>query len=537
MVMYAVASVPLIQSLSSVSDVKQLWYADDATGMGSLDSLKIWWDKINMLGGSFGYKPNAAKSTLLVKPDCYDKACEVFKDTNVRVTIDGVMMLGCPVGSRSFVECAVKTKIDEWCKKLKVLAGIALSQPQSAYCAFTHGLFSEWTYLFRTCVFEEKWLQPLEDCLRQVLIPAILGRNAVNDFERELIALPTRFGGLGLHNPISFCKSQRLASESTVKPLVEVLISSRSDLPPDVINRMSEVRKMNAKIKESEFRSRMNDVKVKLPPERLRLFEVSIENGASTWLTAIPLKEFGFDLSKGEFRDALCIRYGWRPTDLPLKCVCGESFTVAHSLMCVYGGYVNQRHNDIRDLSASLLKDVCPNVCTEPLLQPLSGESFRLRSTSTDEGARLDISADGFWGHRYRRVFFDVRVFCPLSATNMQKSLATCYKDNEEIKKRKYDQRIREVEHSTFSPLVFSSSGGCAPITSLFIKRLSLLQSEKFQRQYNTTINMIRCQYSFSIIRSAIRSLRGSRSQAKKFNIDSTDFCRAASDAKLNAVS
>ena len=350
------------------------------------------------------------------------------------------------------------------------------------------------------------------------------------------MSLPTRCGGLGLHNSSLFYKSQRAASKSIVEPLVDMLLNERSDLPTDVLDRMNQLRKECAKIKEFEYKNRVNTMKLQLPPERLRLFGVSLEKGSSTWLTALPLREFGFDLSKGEFRDAICIRYGWRPVDLPLMCVCGKSFTIAHSLMCVYGGFVNQRHNDIRDLSVSLLKEVCPNVYKEPLLQPLTGESLRLRTASTDDGARLDLSADGFWGHRYKRVFFDVRIFCPLSSTNLQKSLSTCYRDNEELKKRKYDQRIREVEHSTFSPLVFSSSGGCSPITTLFIKRLSLLHSQKFQHQYSTTINLIRCQYSFSIIRSAIRNLRGSRSQHKHISIDSSDFCRAASDAKLNAV-
>ncbi len=118
--------------------MKQLWYADDATEMGSLNGLKNWWDRINVISGLYGYKSNAVKSILLVKLECYDKACELFKDTNVKVTNEGVSMLGCPIGSSSFVERIVRKKIDDWCRKLKVLAGIALSQPQQAYCAFTH---------------------------------------------------------------------------------------------------------------------------------------------------------------------------------------------------------------------------------------------------------------------------------------------------------------------------------------------------------------------------------------------------------------
>ena len=489
MIMYAVASVPLINKLSSIDGMKQLWYADDATGIGTVNGLKEWWSKINDLGGSFGYKPNAVKSTLLVKTECYNEACELFKDTDVKVTCEGVVMLGCPVGSPSFVECFVSKKVNDWCRKLKVLAGIALSQPQSAYCAFSHGLFSEWTYLFRVCEVEENMLKPLEECMRQVLIPAILGNVTINDIERDLLSLPTRCGGLGLYNPMSFYKSQRSASVSIVKPLVDVLRSDRNDLPPAVIDEMSRLRKESAKIKEFEFKNKMNDVRLQLPQDKLRLFEVSVEKGSSTWLTALPLRESGLDISKGEFRDAVCLRYGWRPSDLPLVCICGESFTIAHSLMCVYGGFVNQRHDDIRDLSVSLVKEVCHNVCKEPVLQPLSGESFRLRSTTTEDNARLDLSADGFWGHRFRRTYFDVRVFCPLSSTNTARSLSACYKENENIKKRKYEQRIQEVEHASFSPLVFSSSGGCAPVASLFIKKLALLHSAKHHQQYSKTIN------------------------------------------------
>ena len=166
-------------------------------------------------------------------------------------------------------------------------------------------------------------------------------------------------------------------------------------------------------------------------------------------------------------------------------------------------------------------------LCKEPTLQPLTGESLRLRSASTNDGARLDISAEGFWGHWYQRVF------CPLSATNRSRSLMACYRANEEIKKRKYDQRIREVEHASFSPLIFSTSGGFGPISSLFIKRLSHLHAEKFQRPYSIVVNYIRCRYSFSILKSALRCLRGSRS--KPHHIDSVDFCRVISDARLGS--
>ena len=65
----------------------------------------------------------------------------------------------------------------------------------------------------------------------------------------------------------------------------------------------------------------------------------------------------------------------------------------------------------------------------------------------------LDVAAEGFWGYRSQRVYFDVRVFNPLSPSYQNQSLRSCYKTNEELKKRKYDQRIREIEHGCFHPL------------------------------------------------------------------------------------
>uniref|UniRef100_A0A1X7SJN9 Uncharacterized protein n=2 Tax=Amphimedon queenslandica TaxID=400682 RepID=A0A1X7SJN9_AMPQE len=238
----------------------------------------------------------------------------------------------------------------------------------------------------------------------------------------------------------------------------------------------------------------------------------------------------------GAFRDAVCIRYGWRPPDLPSSCVCGHAFSVDHALSCTYGGFHTLRHNNVRDLLVSLLKDVCPNVCREPSLQPLSGERLFHRSACTEDGARLDIAVEEFWGYQGRRSFFDVRVFNPLTPTYRGQSLASCYKRNEEDKKRKYDERVREVEHGCFAPLVFSAAGGFAPIAGAFIKRLALLHAERLGKQYNTLLYFLRCEISFSLIKSTIRCLRGSRSSYSSPPSQPCleDMSRIISDARLS---
>ena len=124
-------------------------------------------------------------------------------------------------------------------------------------------------------------------------------------------------------------------------------------------------------------------------------------------------------------------------------------------MTCHMGGFPTIRHNDIRDITATLLTEVCHNVATEPPLIPLMGETFAARSADTDDNARLDIRARDFWNN-YQDALFGVRVFYPNAPSNRS---ADAYKRHEQAKKREYGQRVREVEHGNFTPPVVSSNG------------------------------------------------------------------------------
>ena len=49
-------------------------------------------------------------------------------------------------------------------------------------------------------------------------------------------------------------------------------------------------------------------------------------------------------------------------------------------------------------------------------------------------------------------------------------------------KKRQYDQRIRDVEHSTFTPLVLSTTGGMGRAATTFYRRLAAMPAERKER-------------------------------------------------------
>ena len=149
----------------------------------------------------------------------------------------------------------------------------------------------------------------------------------------------------------------------------------------------------------------------------------------------------------------------WQPSRIPINCECGNQFSVEHALSCPKGGFPSIRHNEIRDLTASLLSEVCNDICTEPHLQPISGEYLSATSANTQEGACLDIGY-GVVTSSIHTLYFDVRVFNPHAPSNRHTTPSACYRKHENLKKRAYQQRIREIEHPSFSPLVLSSTGG-----------------------------------------------------------------------------
>ena len=68
---------------------------------------------------------------------------------------------------------------------------------------------------------------------------------------------------------------------------------------------------------------------------------------------------------------------------------------------------------------------------------------------------------------------------------------------------------VIEVEHATFTPLVFSCYGGMTKECSAFFKRLAILISEKNGHRYEEVSSYIRTRLCFSLIRMAVLCIRG----------------------------
>ena len=221
MAMYAIAVKPLIGDLKSDDpNVKQVWYADDATSTGTIQDLREFWDSLKQHGAKYGYHPNATKTHLVVNADYEAKARELFADTGVNVTTDVKRHLGAAIGSGAYTMEYVSEKVKSWCNETSQMVLTAKTQPHSAYSAYIHGLSNRWTFLTRTIPDISELLQPLE---------RITGSPPCSQVERDLLALPVTFGGLGITNPAASAQSHYEASYTLTTPLDAAIATQNQD--------------------------------------------------------------------------------------------------------------------------------------------------------------------------------------------------------------------------------------------------------------------------------------------------------------------
>ncbi|KAG0723439.1 hypothetical protein GWK47_042743 [Chionoecetes opilio] len=462
MAMYALGMSVLQDVIAfEKTKVKQVAYADDLSGAGKLQDLSHWWGLIHANGPTIGYTPNAAKSFLIVKPEHYDGAVNIFSGSGIVVTKEGQRHLGAVIGTEEYKKEYVGEKVSEWVHEVDVLSAMAKTEPHAAYAAYTHGLQHRWNFVMRTIPDISPLLRPLEESIKNTFIPALLRSPVLRNDARALLELPPRLGGMGITSPEKVAEVENLNSINLTRSLTDMIITqdAQGEIDQSVI---AEQKKRFPRDRQQGQKTSLEHLSTILPPDTVRKIHIAQETGASNWLTSLPIRAKGFNLNKQEFVDAVALRYGWPVEGLPNTCVCGSPNSADHTMTCKKGGFVCIRHDEVRDLTASMLREVCHDVSTEPTLLPLDGELLRYRTANTAPEARVDICARGFWT-RGQRTFLDIRVFDPMAASHRELSLEAVHHRNELEKIRAYGDRILQVDHGTFTPLVFTTSGGMAP--------------------------------------------------------------------------
>jgi len=283
MAMYAVAIITLIHSLHGL--LTQVWFADDAQGVGKLPELRVWWEKLLALGPKYGYFPKPSKTHLVVKPHLIAEAREAFKDTGVQISM-GQRDLGAVIGDFESRIAHITAKVNKWQLDVTNLSKIAKYEPHAAHAAFVHGLRHCWTFTQRTMTNIEEQLQPLEDSIRHQFIPSLLGRT-ISDEERSMLALPGRFGGAAIDDPVMSARSKYEDSVAISSSLKEKVIQQALfSLPAPLAQR--QVIDERKKLREHQWRSKVETLMNHLPESQKRTLEYAQEKGASAVISTRP---------------------------------------------------------------------------------------------------------------------------------------------------------------------------------------------------------------------------------------------------------
>ena len=320
---YGLGLIPLLSKIKD-DDVSQqskhVAYADDLTGGGRLRALKRWFDNVVKYGPPFGYHAEPSKSWLVVKESLYDDAVEIFKDTSVNITKRGKKHLGAAIGQMDFRKEFMDGLVKDWVAEIEALASVASFEPQATYSAFATCIRHRYTYLMRTIPCIDDFLQPLGDAIRHKLIPALTEGRSCSDDDRILLSLPVRLGGLGIIDPSKIADEEFQNSRKMTENLTAAIKSQQRDIPDD-LDDLSRVCKLHIR---TERRARqvevLEDLKLRMSPDQIRVNEIAKESGSSNWLTCLPLED-----SAGPAKLGGRGGYG-PPTFLPSKVVCGTRF-------------------------------------------------------------------------------------------------------------------------------------------------------------------------------------------------------------------
>jgi len=109
-------------------------------------------------------------------------------------------------------------------------------------------------------------------------------------------------------------------SKALTKPLTKVIVQQDEEFDP------SSMKKIQASILKRQwaldqfFKETLGILIEQATSSLKTAISLATEKGASSWVMARPLHEFGTVLHKRDFRDAIFLRYGWEPPGLFEKC-------------------------------------------------------------------------------------------------------------------------------------------------------------------------------------------------------------------------
>ncbi|KAL7533156.1 hypothetical protein ACHAXR_005075, partial [Thalassiosira sp. AJA248-18] len=341
MSIYGVGLMPLASRMrTAIPDALQPWFADDAAGAGKAINNARCLNFLMEHGPKYGYFPEPDKCWYICKAEDEEVAKGAFQQFGLNINYTrGKRYLGGFIGSAETKNQWLGGMVSKWVQAVQTFAQLAPRYPQTVYCGFTFCLQNEWQYVQRVVADTAPFFAPLEAVIRKEFIPALLGMPSweMDGEFRALIANGVKSGGLAIRNPVDTAEHVHKASmeatahltTSLVDNSVEFDFRTHREVAGEAIARARNLRKG----RELTVLAERGDG----APAVKRRDERNSRNGA--WITIIPSRLNGTDLSADEFLDNMRLRYNKKPLEMPQHCDgCSASMTVEHALSCKVGG-------------------------------------------------------------------------------------------------------------------------------------------------------------------------------------------------------
>ena len=205
-----------------------------------------------------------------------------FSGSSIRYTTAGKRHLGASIGSTDFRREYATEKINQWCDEVKKLAEIAITEPQAAFAAYTHGEMHKFNYFLRTIPGMEQYLDPLDSIIDNQFLPALLGMT-ITESDRQLFKLPVKDGGLGIPVLVEKADIDFQSSKIITAPLVAVIVAQDYKIPSK--DTMTQIRNERVRQLNDVQKQQRDLVDSRLDKKSKRAMEQNREKGASSWLT------------------------------------------------------------------------------------------------------------------------------------------------------------------------------------------------------------------------------------------------------------
>ena len=155
--------------------------------------------------------------------------------------------------------------------------------------------------------------EALDMLINASFLPTLTDQTPTNNLLRNLLSLPIREGGLGLVEPSKVASYHYQNSVKAISLLVSISTHKSSTSILEAHDTMMALKQDVCKSNHTAVRDKFDDIYKQLTTSLKKRVDIASENGASSWLTALPIQKHGNALHKQAFVDAICFRYGWRP--------------------------------------------------------------------------------------------------------------------------------------------------------------------------------------------------------------------------------